>query len=1027
MSIVTEGRACKIQLLNGEFVDVVINKNHTVKELLNLANRQSGLPESSSRWFALSFINESNEIVWLPQNERITQISFPRKADKSELRLFQFIRFFPRSWSYVSDPVTLIHFFFDVRTQFMKGYLLLDYQDFIVCCASLILLCNGQLLLDVEEVAEVFNEQIRPPMQLLRQYDANLDEIHSKICDMVKQLHGVSQGKLIVLFLKHAESSLTIGSAFYGVFDPTGNRVTIAINSRCIILFDPLNIYQPKKIIRFAQVDSILWKDKTFSVTIRQTQSSYGSGEQHENGLQTLPTRSSNKTTLISETKDHSKMVYHNILSYHKFFMESQILNKPNVNWDHAAQHLASQIEELLQSSTHFTSIPSSSSLDSYASTHQSSVSLMPCAANLNDQGDGMVTSISGTSLKFPTKFVDETFEKNENTTAKYAELKVKIKSIEDELIEKLNELKGICIEEANITGVMPKEVYMTMLPGERLPPVTKRVGTAFRLDSKLIEGSGGTDRVEQLQADIQLHRKIVQAAERLANDKTTNKSVRKKRRKDFHAAAQRLRGLERGLHQLRFSSSKPDISSGIFEASAFTRLGRSRASSGFSLNSLKNWPNFINRGVPKSCPTTPRGSVPDLTSSEKINGLFRSKANPTDSLDNRQRQPINLDWVHASVASTSATGLPPTTPSRRPTVTSVTSTDSAVARCVVPSTSSSEIATYTNVGYKSSVPYRSAYRQSNFPTMQDPFSIQRSKSVTSAHPSKESRSPPATQFSVQKSDSSAFVARSQRFPPTVNKQSETSIRSQSSAIGSPLRFVGNSKFDGSSSLSSTMNADKLDEIVRHMNETANELRKSHSSTFTPYRSPLNGKQSVILRQRLNETQQKGPHFLASGIALTDGVVSVDHSTGSLDRRLLRQHKCDNEIADRETQLRDSISSGISSASSSISPTSMSRTTTFPVEFSYSIRTPTSKRTSSESNGGRLCLSVSSGRVQPLQQNAQTDGWLKHRPIESRMENLLASIHARATAIQQPNRGTIETPNATPTKTSRAGKTATMV
>ncbi|KAI6206752.1 hypothetical protein M3Y94_00948400 [Aphelenchoides besseyi] len=1024
MSIVTEGRVCKIQLLNGEFVDVVINKNHTVGELLNLANRQSGLPESSSRWFALSFINESNEIVWLPQTERITQISFPREAVKSELRLFQFVRFFPRSWSYITDPLTLIHFFFDVRMQFMKGYLLLDYQDFIVCCASLILLCNGQLLLDVEEVAEVFNEQIRPSMKLLRQYDANLDEIHSQVCEMVKQLRCVSQGKLIVLFLKHAESSLTIGSVFYGVFDSTGNRITIAINSRCIILFDSLNIYQPKKVIRFAQVDNILWKDKTFSVHLRQTQSSYGSGEQHDNGLQTLPTRSANKTTLISETKAHSKMIYQNILLYHKFFMESQILNKPNVNSDHAAQRLASQIEELLQSSTSFTPIPSTSSLDSYASTHRSSVSVMPCAANLNDQGGGMITSISGTSLKFPTKFVDETSEKNEKTTAKYAELKLKVKSIEDELIEKLNELKGICIEEANITGVMPKEVYMTMLPGERLPPVTKRVGTAFRLDSKLIEGSGGTDRVEQLQADIQLHRKIVQAAERLANDKTTNKSVRKKRRKDFHAAAQRLRGLERGLHQLRFSSSKPDISSGIFEASAFPRLGRSRASSGFSLNSLKNWPNFMNRGVPKSCPTTPRGSVPDLTNTEKINGLFRSKANPTDSLDNRQRQPINLDWVHASVASTSATGLPPTIPSRRPTVTSVTSTDSAVARCVVPSTSSSEIATYTNVGYKSSVPYRSAYRQSNFPTMQDPFSIQRSKSVTSAQPSKESRSPPATQFSVQKSDPSAFVARSQRFP-TINGQSETLIRSQSSAIGSPLRFVGNSKFDGPAS--STINADKLDEIVRHMNETANELRKTHSSTFTPYRSPSSGTPPVILRQRLNQTQRTDPQLLANGIALTDGLVLVDHSTGSLDRRLLRQRKFDNEISDRETQLRDSISSGISSASSSISPTSMSRTTTFPVEFSYSSRTPTNKRTSSESNGGRLCLSVSSGRVQPLQPNTQTNGWSKQRPIDSRLENLLASIHARATAIQQPSRSTNGTTNATPTKTSRAGKTATMV
>lgn len=67
---------------------------------------------------------------------------------------------------------------------------------------------------------------------------------------------------------------------------------------------------------------------------------------------------------------------------------------------------------------------------------------------------------------------------------------------------------------------------------------------------------------MSQLETDVELHRRIVAAASRLATDKNTNKSVRKKRQKDLQAARLRLNRLEQGLQQMRHSASKPDISS---------------------------------------------------------------------------------------------------------------------------------------------------------------------------------------------------------------------------------------------------------------------------------------------------------------------------------------------------------------------------------------------------------------------------------------------------------------------------------
>jgi hypothetical protein len=112
-------------------------------------------------------------------------------------------------------------------------------------------------------------------------------------------------------------------------------------------------------------------------------------------------------------------------------------------------------------------------------------------------------------------------------------------------------------------------------------------IGTFY---AKLTFFSFQPNRIEQLQADIQLHRKIVQAAERLANDKSTNKSVRRKRRKDLQAAALKLRGLEKGLYQLRISASRPDVS----EFGQLSQISRSRAGSGFSLNSLSKSGNKV-------------------------------------------------------------------------------------------------------------------------------------------------------------------------------------------------------------------------------------------------------------------------------------------------------------------------------------------------------------------------------------------------------------------------------------------------
>lgn len=64
-----------------------------------------------------------------------------------------------------------------------------------------------------------------------------------------------------------------------------------------------------------------------------------------------------------------------------------------------------------------------------------------------------------------------------------------------------------------------------------------------------------------KLEAEIEVQRKIVTAALKLANDVNSNKVIRKKRRRDYENAQSKLRELDKQLNHLRISSSKPDIS----------------------------------------------------------------------------------------------------------------------------------------------------------------------------------------------------------------------------------------------------------------------------------------------------------------------------------------------------------------------------------------------------------------------------------------------------------------------------------
>lgn len=146
----------------------------------------------------------------------------------------------------------------------------------------------------------------------------------------------------------------------------------------------------------------------------------------------------------------------------------------------------------------------------------------------------------------------------NEETQAAKQEmlmaLKARKEALEDALRKKLEELKAVCLREGEVTGEIPPEIPLT--PGESLPQVRRRVGTAFILDDQLLS-KGKEEALSTLELEYELQNKITSAALRLANDTSADKSLRRQRKIGYQQAHEKLKQVEEKLGTLKKQTNR--------------------------------------------------------------------------------------------------------------------------------------------------------------------------------------------------------------------------------------------------------------------------------------------------------------------------------------------------------------------------------------------------------------------------------------------------------------------------------------
>uniref|UniRef100_A0A2K5RQ97 FERM domain containing 4B n=1 Tax=Cebus imitator TaxID=2715852 RepID=A0A2K5RQ97_CEBIM len=141
-----------------------------------------------------------------------------------------------------------------------------------------------------------------------------------------------------------------------------------------------------------------------------------------------------------------------------------------------------------------------------------------------------------------------------EQKREKILELKKKEKLLQEKLLKKVEELKKICLREAELTGKMPKEYPLNI--GEKPPQVRRRVGTAFKLDDNLLP-SEEDPTLQELESNFLIQQKLVEAAKKLASEPDLCKTVKKKRKQDYTDAVRKLQEIENAINEYRIRCGK--------------------------------------------------------------------------------------------------------------------------------------------------------------------------------------------------------------------------------------------------------------------------------------------------------------------------------------------------------------------------------------------------------------------------------------------------------------------------------------
>jgi hypothetical protein len=298
----------------------------------------------------------------------------------------------------------------------------------------------------------------------------------------------------------------------------------MGISYRGLTIYDFNDLRIPRKEFAWKQLDNLYFRDRKFSIQVHDTKRGYSSGRRPFS-----ISSSANVFSWFSPTSQQTKSLWMMAVSQHRFYLDRAMMlesasaeNQVPQTLNQIAAKLTGDAASLLMQTN-----------DSQCSSLQS----------LSSQNSEATDGLSAKNLSAKQEMLYP--------------LKLKKEALEEQLRKKIEQLKLLCLQESEITGVLPPETP-SMYEGPRGSEVRRRLGTSFMLSPKLLHKNNKDQASEEdkLELELEVQEKITTAALRLAQDKSVRRSIRKNRTQSYQRASQKLKEMESRLISKRLKPS---------------------------------------------------------------------------------------------------------------------------------------------------------------------------------------------------------------------------------------------------------------------------------------------------------------------------------------------------------------------------------------------------------------------------------------------------------------------------------------
>ncbi|XP_065498557.1 FERM domain-containing protein 4B isoform X1 [Caloenas nicobarica] len=506
----TEGRHCQVHLLDDRNLELLVQPKLLSRELLDLVASHFNLKEKE--YFGITFIDDTGQSVWLQLDHRVLDHDLPKKPGPATL--YFAVRFYIESISFLKDKTTVELFFLNAKSCVHQGQIEVESETVFKLAALVLQEAKGDYSSDENTRKDLKTLPVFPTKTL--QEHPSLAYCEDRVIEHYTQIKGLTRGQAIVQYMKVVEALPTYGVHYYGVKDKQGIPWWLGISYKGIGQYDLQDKVKPRKLFQWKQLENLYFREKKFAVEV------------HDPRRISVSRRTFGQSGLVVQTwyanTSLIKSIWVMAISQHQFYLDRK-QSKAKIPSARSLDDIAMDLTEM--------GTPKVSKLVTLEAKNQ------------------LIMASNGSLISSGSQ---DSEVNEEQKKEKIMELKRKEKLLQEKLLQKVEELKKICLREAELTGKMPKEYPLSA--GEEPPQVRRRVGTAFKLDDNLLP-TEEDPTLQDLESNFIIQQKLVEAAKKLASEPDLCKNVKKKRKQEYADAVKKLQEIENSINEYRIKCGK--------------------------------------------------------------------------------------------------------------------------------------------------------------------------------------------------------------------------------------------------------------------------------------------------------------------------------------------------------------------------------------------------------------------------------------------------------------------------------------